>query len=47
MAFADVLSEDIGWCEMRVTQKARVHGFRAGQGFFLVFLDRGHDIFPG
>jgi hypothetical protein len=47
VGFADALSEDIGWCELRVTQKARVHGFRAGQGFFLVFLDRNHDIFPG
>ena len=46
VSFADALSEDIGWCEMRVTQKARVHGFRAGPGFFLVFLDRNHEIFP-
>lgn len=41
------LSADISWCEMRVTQKARVHGFRAGNAFFLVFLDRNHEIFPG
>jgi len=46
VVFAGTLSEDIGWCELRVTQKARVHGFRAGQGFFLVFLDRNHEIFP-
>jgi hypothetical protein len=42
--FADTLSEDIGWVELRVTQEARVHGFRAGHAFFLVFLDRGHDL---
>jgi hypothetical protein len=47
MPFVRSLSEDIGWCEMRVTQKARVHGFRAGQGFFLVLLDRNHEVFPG
>lgn len=46
LTFASGLSEDISWCEMRVTQKARVHGFRAGQGFFLVFLDRNHEVFP-
>lgn len=46
LTLASTLSEDISWCEMRVTQKARVHGFRAGQGFFLVFLDRNHDVFP-
>lgn len=45
-AFADAISEDVAWFELRVTQKARVHGFRAGAAFFLVFLDRNHDAFP-
>jgi hypothetical protein len=45
-AFADGISEDVAWFELRVTQKARVHGFRAGAAFFLVFLDRNHDAFP-
>ena len=45
--FLDSLSEDISWIELRVTLEARVFGFRAGQAFFLVFLDRTHDIFPG
>lgn len=44
--FLDSLSEDISWIELRVTQEARVFGFRAGQAFFLVFLDRTHDILP-
>jgi hypothetical protein len=44
--FLDSISEDISWIELRVTQEARVFGFRAGQAFFLVFLDRTHDIFP-
>ena len=41
---ADVLSEDITWFELRVTQKARVFGFRAEHAFFLVFLDKNHQI---
>lgn len=45
--FLQDLSEDISWIELRVTQEARVFGFRAGQAFFLVFLDRTHDIIPG
>ena len=45
-AFADGISEDVAWFGLRVTQKARVHGFRAGAAFFLVFLDRNHDAFP-
>jgi hypothetical protein len=45
--FLDQISEDIHWIELRVTQEARVFGFRAGQAFFLVFLDRTHDIIPG
>jgi hypothetical protein len=45
--FLDSISEDISWIELRVTQEARVFGFRAGQAFFLVFLDRTHDIIPG
>lgn len=42
--FADALSEDLTWIELRVSQKARVHGFRAGHAFFLVFLDRNHEL---
>jgi hypothetical protein len=44
--FADTISEDVSWCELRVTQKARVVGFRAEHAFFLVFLDRNHELFP-
>ena len=42
--FSDTLSEDLTWIELRVSQKARVHGFRAGHAFFLVFLDRNHQL---
>jgi hypothetical protein len=44
--FMESISEDLSWIELRVTQEARVFGFRAGQAFFLVFLDRTHDIIP-
>lgn len=42
--FLHSISEDISWMELRVTQVARVFGFRAGHAFFLVFLDRTHDV---
>jgi len=41
------ISPDLTWFELRVTEESRVHGFRAKDAFFLVFLDRGHDIYPG
>lgn len=41
------ISEDVNWFELRVGGKARVHGFRAGQAFFLVFLDRNHRLLGG
>lgn len=41
-----VLSEDIGFFELRISQKIRVHGFQAQTAFFLVLLDRGHRVFP-
>ena len=40
------IGEDITFFELRVTQKMRVHGFRAKAAFFLVLLDRGHKVFP-
>lgn len=42
----DKLSEDITFFELRVNQEARVHGFRVKSAFFLVWLDRGHDVYP-
>ena len=39
------ISDDITWFELRVTKRARVHGFRAGAAFFLVYLDRLHEVF--
>jgi hypothetical protein len=41
-----ILSPDITFSEIRVTKKARIHGFRAGAGFYLVWLDKDHEIFP-
>lgn len=38
------LSPDISFFELRVTQTARVHGFRVKEAFFLVWLDRTHRI---
>lgn len=40
-------SPDLTWFEMRVTSEARVHGFRCKGAFFLVFLDRQHQVYPG
>jgi len=42
-----VISPDLTWFELRVDEKSRVHGFRSKDAFFLVFLDRGHQIYPG
>lgn len=39
------LSQDITWFELRITEKVRVHGFRATDAFFLVYLDREHSIY--
>lgn len=40
------LSADINFFELRVNQKARVHGFKINETFHLVFLDRGHKVCP-
>ena len=40
------ISPDITFFELRVTQKARVHGFRVKSAFFLVWLDKNHRIYP-
>ena len=40
-------SLDITWFELRVTGQARVHGFRIKDAFFLVFLDREHNVYRG
>ncbi len=41
----NALSEDTTFFELRVSQKARVHGFRAKTAFCLVWLDRNHEIY--
>ncbi|MEH3116309.1 MAG: hypothetical protein PGN25_01430 [Methylorubrum populi] len=43
----DNISPDLTWFELRVTNEARVHGFRCKSAFFLVFLDRLHQVYPG
>jgi hypothetical protein len=40
------LSQDQPMIEMKVTQKARVHGVGSTDTFFLVWLDRNHAVFP-
>lgn len=40
------LSHDLSFIEFRVTEKARIHGFRVGEAFFLCWLDRNHEIYP-
>jgi hypothetical protein len=42
----DKISPDLTWFELRVDGESRVHGFRVGDAFFLVFLDKGHKIYP-
>ena len=42
----ETLSKDITFCEMRVTEKARVVGFRRNTVFFICWLDRSHRICP-
>ncbi|WP_156629631.1 hypothetical protein [Methylobacterium sp. Leaf85] len=40
------LSKDIELSELRVDGKSRVHGALIDDIFFLVWLDRGHAVFP-
>lgn len=40
------LSKDIDLCELRVDGKARVHGALFDGTFYLVWLDRSHEVFP-
>lgn len=40
------LSADITLCEVRVSGKARVHAALHDGLFYLVWLDRNHDVFP-
>lgn len=43
----DMISEDIGFFELRVNQNTlRVHGFQSQSAFFMVLLDRQHAVFP-
>ncbi len=39
------LSEDLTFFELRVSQEARVHGFRAKSAFFLIWLDQNHEVY--
>ena len=39
------ISDEIDFFELRVTRKARAHGFRSKSTFFLVWLDRNHLIY--
>jgi hypothetical protein len=39
------LSEDTTFFELRVSQEARVHGFRARTAFCIIWLDRNHEVY--
>lgn len=39
------ISPDIGFFELRVSDKIRLHGFQSQSAFFLVMLDREHRVF--
>ena len=41
----DEISPDLSFFELRVSQRARVHGFRAASAFFLVWLDKDHQVY--
>ena len=41
----DSISEDITFFELRVDQEMRVHGFRCLEAFYLVWLDRKHEVY--
>ena len=43
-AALDAVSEDITFFELRIDEKVRVHGFRCMDGFYLVYLDRSHQL---
>ncbi|MHB8068160.1 MAG: hypothetical protein ACYDIC_09695 [Desulfobaccales bacterium] len=40
-----ILSPDITFAELTVSEKARIHGFRIGAAFYLVWLDKDHNIY--
>ena len=42
--FKKTLSEDITLFELRISQKARAHGFRNKSVFYICWLDKNHDI---
>jgi hypothetical protein len=40
------LSKDVALFELRLSGRARVHGAEVNDVFYLVWLDRNHDVFP-
>ena len=43
-ALINEISDDIDFMELRLSEKARIFGFRSQTTFFLVFLDHNHRI---
>ncbi|PBB94992.1 hypothetical protein CK224_29280 [Mesorhizobium sp. WSM3862] len=41
----DKISEDITFFELRVAREMRVHGFRCLDAFYLVWLDKDHEVY--
>lgn len=40
------VSEDVTICELRVCKVKRVHGFRTGNIFSIIWFDRAHEVCP-
>lgn len=40
------ISGEITFFELRISKEMRLHGFRCQSAFFLVLLDRSHNVFP-
>ena len=42
---SQLISEDLNFFELRVSDKIRLHGFQSQSAFFLVLLDKSHRVF--
>jgi len=38
------ISEDVSFAELRLSKESRIFGFRINAAFFLIFLDKNHEI---
>lgn len=40
------VSEDVSICELRICKVKRIHGFRSGNVFCVIWFDRDHSVCP-